>query len=163
MYRTMLLTALCTLTLAATGHAASPSQTALAEELMSLMKVKETMEKSFEAVKQMVPRQIQQMGVAPEGLEKKKAAMELTMDIISQEMSWEKIKDEMAAVYAEVLTAEELKGLIAFYGSPIGRRFTEKQPELMARSMQITQKRMMVVMPMIKKRIEEMKAQRSEP
>ena len=161
MKRIMLFAAVCVLVLAGTSHSDDATRKAKAEELMVLMKVKQTMEKSFEAMKQMMPMQLQQMGVAPGDAAEKEKVMKLTMDIITEEMSWDKIKDEMIAVYAEILTEQELQGLIDFYGSPVGKAFIEKQPELMTRSMRISQSRMMVVMPMIKKKIDEKKAQSS--
>jgi hypothetical protein len=42
--------------------------------------------------------------------------------------------DEIAALYAERLTSEELAGLIAFYKSPIGMKFVAVQPEIMRQS-----------------------------
>jgi hypothetical protein len=74
---------------------------------------------------------------------------EKMMEIVTKEMSWEAMKDEYVAVYAETFTEEELKGLIEFYKSPAGRTFAKKQPELMERSMKLGQKRMLQVMPKI--------------
>jgi len=44
---------------------------------------------------------------------------------------------------------EEPKELIAFYQSPAGKAFMAKQPELMRKSMQLSQKTMMSLMPKI--------------
>ncbi|MCH7927981.1 MAG: DUF2059 domain-containing protein [Candidatus Dadabacteria bacterium] len=60
------------------------------------------------------------------------------------------------SIYAETFTEEELKGAIKFYKSPIGKKFIEKQPELMRKSMQISQKQMTTLMPKIQKLTEEM-------
>ena len=158
MKRITLFTAACAFALTATIHA-DATRTAMAEELMGLMKIKQTMDKSFEAMKQMIPMQLQQMGIAPADAAKREGAMKLTMEIMAEEMSWDKIKGDMTAVYAEILNEEELKGLIEFYGSPVGQQFVDKQPQLVMRSMQVTQGRMMTVMPMIKTRVEELMAQ----
>jgi uncharacterized protein len=42
--------------------------------------------------------------------------------------------DEIAALYAEKLTLQELAALIAFYQSPIGIKFVAVQPEIMRQS-----------------------------
>lgn len=39
-------------------------------------------------------------------------------------------EDIVAKVYAHQFTADELKQLVAFYSSPVGRKLIEKQPEL---------------------------------
>lgn len=42
-------------------------------------------------------------------------------------------------IYAKHLSHKDIKGLIAFYKSPLGRRFVAKQPQIMAESMQAGQ------------------------
>lgn len=49
---------------------------------------------------------------------------------IESEMAWEKIKAIYVASYASVFTQEEIDDLIAFYETPTGRSFIEKQPQL---------------------------------
>ncbi len=110
----------------------------------------------------MLPAQMQkmqhQMGKSdsdPEALVKS----EKMMDMISQELSWEKLKDQYIALYADVFTEAELKGLLAFYESPIGQKFVNKQPELTKRSMILTNRIMLKVVPKMQKMIkEQMKA-----
>jgi uncharacterized protein len=46
---------------------------------------------------------------------------------------------KFAPAYTENLTVEELRALLAFYESPIGRRMTELQPQVTKRSMEIGQ------------------------
>lgn len=44
---------------------------------------------------------------------------------------------------------ESLEGLIAFYESPIGLAWLEKQPDVMMRTAQITQNKMSKLMPLM--------------
>ena len=53
----------------------------------------------------------------------------------------------MAQVYAESLTPDVVKGMIAFYKSPAGQTYLDQQPVIMQKSMVITQKMMMDIMP----------------
>ena len=53
-------------------------------------------------------------------------------------------------------TFQELKDLIAFYKSPAGQAFTRKQPELTMKTMEMTQKLMLQVMPKIQAMTKEM-------
>jgi hypothetical protein len=150
--------ALCTFALVTKGRAEDTQRRALAEELLGLMDIQKNIEKSYEMVKQMVPAQLKQMGVSEETLrDKAKVEMQKMMDLIMNEMSWDKLKDDYISIYAETFTEEELEGVVEFYKSPIGRKFIEKQPELLRRSMQISQKQMGKLMPKIQKLTQEMK------
>jgi hypothetical protein len=55
---------------------------------------------------------------------------------------------EMVPMYAETYTLDEIRQLTAFYASPLGQKMQAKMPELMSRSMQISQR---VIMPRIQK------------
>ncbi|MBX9587931.1 MAG: DUF2059 domain-containing protein [Hyphomonadaceae bacterium] len=48
--------------------------------------------------------------------------------------------DQIAALYAAELTLDELKGIIAFYKSPIGAKFAAVQPGIMRQSMTLGQR-----------------------
>ena len=43
--------------------------------------------------------------------------------------------DQIAVIYAERLTTDDIAGLIAFYKTPLGRKFVATQPDLMKDSM----------------------------
>ena len=45
----------------------------------------------------------------------------------------------LTPAFAEVYTLDELRGLLAFYESPVGKRMIELQPAVMARTMAIGQ------------------------
>ncbi len=127
----------------------------LSEELLVLLDIPKNIQQSFEMVKKMIPGQMEKMGEMT-GQKKDPAAMAAAadqqtsmIDMIAKEMSWDNMKDEFVNLYAETFTEEELKGLIEFYQSPAGRKFIEKQPELMRRSMEMNQRVMMKIMPKI--------------
>lgn len=153
------------------ANAEDATRRALAEELLNEMDMKANMEKTFAMFKKMIPSQMEKMREATEKTKKpteasKKMSDEMSekatkastkmMDEMVQELSWEKIKDDYIRLYAETFTEEELQGLVAFYKSPAGRAFTKKQPELMKRSMELTQKRMFLIMPKIHAMTKEM-------
>ena len=123
----------------------------LAEELLSLMNVQENIEKAFEAVKQMQVTQLKSMGLSGEATDKAQSMQEKVMDVIAEELSWDKLKNDYIDIYAETFNEEELKGLIEFYKSPVGQKFIGKNPELMKRTMEVTQKQLAVIMPKIQR------------
>lgn len=54
---------------------------------------------------------------------------------------------DMATIYSEVFTEEELMGILDFYRSPAGVAMTEKMPQLMEKMMPAQQKMMMGLSP----------------
>jgi uncharacterized protein len=71
---------------------------------------------------------------------------ELTEKMMGK-LSDEGMKVDVAAVYADVFSVEELREINAFFKSPLGQKMIEKMPELMQKSMLITQSRMKSMMP----------------
>ncbi len=158
MRRIVTATIICTVVLVAIVRAEDIPKRALAEQLLGAMEIQKTIEKSFDMVNQMMTAQMKQMGVFSDDAISDKAqdVIQKTMDLVMKEMSWDKLKGDYISIYAETFTEEELKGAIKFYKSPIGKKFIEKQPELMRKSMQISQKQMTTLMPKIQKLTEEM-------
>jgi len=50
------------------------------------------------------------------------------ISMVDEQLSGPKIKAMFEEVYAELFTQEEVDGLIAFYGTPVGQVFADKQP-----------------------------------
>ncbi len=158
MRRTASILVICVFVWLTTASADEVGQRALAEELVNAMEMQKGIENSFEMIKQMIPAQMEQMsGAENESSEEVQARVQIMMDYIAKEMSWDNLKEDYISIYAETFTEEELAGLVEFYKSPVGRKFTEKQPELMKRAMEISQKQMMEIMPKMRKFAEEMK------
>ncbi len=144
----------------ASANAQDQSKRAAAEELLNLVNMKETSEKSSAMIKQMVLAQIQQMrpqkGDAAVSAQMTSQIQKL-MDMISYETSWYRIKEEYITLYSEVFTEPELKDMIAFYKTPSGHALIAKQPEVMRRSMELSQKRTGELMPKIQAMTNELK------
>lgn len=158
MKRTAVLVIVCVIACLATAGADEAKNRELAEELVIAMEMPQALEQSFEMMKQMIPAQMEQMGVSgDETSEEGMAVFKETMDFMAKELTWDNLKEDYITIYAETFTEEELAGLVEFYKSPVGSKFAGKQPELMKRSMELTQKQMMEIMPKIKKFAEEMK------
>jgi uncharacterized protein len=141
------------------ANAQEASKRAMAEELLNLMNMQENIEKSFAMMKQMIPAQMEKMKQTtgqtnmPSNVASQTDKM---MDMLAAELSWNKMKDNYIILYAETFTEDEMKGIIAFYKSPAGQAFTKKQPELMKRSVELSQKLMMQIMPKIQAMTREM-------
>ncbi len=51
--------------------------------------------------------------------------------VIEKEVTWDKLKPEIIGIYRETFTEDELRGIIAFFRSPAGQAFREKQRDAM--------------------------------
>ena len=133
----------------------------LVEELLILTEVDKTLESTFEMVKQMQMDQLKKIplpeGLSEEDSEKIASMQGKIMDIVVEEMGWDKIKGDIIDVYVDVFTKEELEGIIEFYKTPFGQKLIKKQPELMHKSMEIAQKQLTSIMPKLQKAIQDMK------
>jgi len=54
------------------------------------------------------------------------------VDLMRDELSWETLEPLLAEAYARVYTEAELWELAAFFRSPLGQKYTERTPQLMA-------------------------------
>jgi len=131
-----------------------------AEELLQIMEVSRNMEQALAMMKQMQMEQIQKMIAQKdisEGAKEAVSDMQSKMlDMVSEELNWQALKDDVINVYREAFTASELKELVDFYKTPIGAKFISKQPELMQKMMMVSQRRMGDLQPKIMKIADEM-------
>lgn len=70
-----------------------------------------------------------------------------------------KLEPELASLYADAFTEAELKELLAFYQTPVGRKVLEQMPQLMAHAAQLTQERLQQAVPEVDKLLGEMTAE----
>lgn len=57
-----------------------------------------------------------------------------------EQLTFESLINELSLIYAEHFTVEEMRGLIAFYESPLGQRFLEEQPHITQKSTRVGQR-----------------------
>lgn len=107
--------------------AADQGELEAAEELLAAVGMEQVLEQS---ISQMIDMQLQQKpALAPY-----RNVMEA---FFNKHMSYESLKPEMAALYAEYFTEQELRDLIGFYETPTGQKAVAVMPELMGRGAQI--------------------------
>lgn len=72
----------------------------------------------------------------------------------SELFSWDEMRNVYADLYMAVFSEQELRELVEFYRSPIGRKLITRMPELMQRSMQASMERVQRLMPEFQRRFE---------
>jgi len=66
------------------------------------------------------------------------------------------MKEDIIAIYVQVFSEDELKGLLEFYKGPVGQSAINKMPVAMQQSMAVMQKRMPELQQKMKKISEEL-------
>jgi hypothetical protein len=108
-----------------------------AESMLQTMRFEELMEKMLAQQKKQSAAMIRQMtgGAAMAGVDQAEVAafQEKVMDEMMAAMNPAQIKADMAQIYSEIFTKEELAAQSAFYTTPAGRSMVDKTPEAQAR------------------------------
>ena len=144
-------------------HAADDDQAARhtdAEALLNAMHTQQMLVNATTRVHGMVDKYGQQgMSAKTDLTPEQKVAMQKAQDdahaLINQQLGWDAVKTEFIAAYADAFTDDELKGLAAFYNSPLGQKLVEKQPAVTEKMGRLTQQKMMAVMPQVMQKIKE--------
>lgn len=110
---------------------------ASAETLLSAMDMENMMVQSID---QMLQMQIKQNPAIAQFEPQMRA-------FLSKYMSWAGMKEEMVKLYVTEFTESELKELVAFYQTPVGKKAIQKMPALMAKGAEIGQKKVQEHMP----------------
>jgi uncharacterized protein len=149
---------LAVLTISISTPAAPPSDQSI-NQLLQLTKVDKLVDSVFAQMDGVMKSAMQQATKGKPLSAEEQAIMDKQqtkmIGIMKDELSWDKMKDLYVQVYRETFTQEEIDGLIAFYKTPTGQAFVNKQPELMKRTMTIMQQRMAPMMQKIQKMSEE--------
>lgn len=125
------LTALIACPLIARAAEPTEEQKAAAMETLKAMKIDEVLENAITSMLDMQLKQNPQIA-------KFRGVM---LDFFKKYMSWDALKDDMAKIYAEEFTVDELHGLTAFYKTPLGQKLASKQTILMTKGAELGQKR----------------------
>ena len=138
--------------LAGAARADDASRTAKAEELFQAAKMDQGFKQLLEHAQFTIKAQTARLEAA--GADK--AALEQKIsEILSQQMSWDRLRPQYLKVYADTYTEAELDGVLAFYKSPAGQAWFAKSPELGDKTRLITQQAIQNAQAQIRKLIEQ--------
>ena len=77
---------------------------------------------------------------------------------LEQAVGWDKLKPDMIKLYTTTFNEAEMRELIAFYESPLGKKMLEKMPTLTAQSAQLTQGKLETAVPKVNQLLADMTA-----
>jgi len=132
-----------------------------AKELINIMELTKQLDATQQALSKFIDQMVDSQGLSAEEAKQAKALSKKRMESTFEGMKsidWETM---FADIYASVFSEEEIQALIDFYTSPAGKKLLDKQPELIAASLQKMQGEMAKLIPKIQadvaKAIEEAK------
>ncbi|MFT4195370.1 DUF2059 domain-containing protein [Ottowia sp.] len=139
--------------------AAAPASDAVIEELMEVTRSKSLMD-GLNAGMEPMMRAMMADAVKNEQLT---PAQQRAFDrfpakfaaVVREEMGWERMKPQMLAIYREVFTQEEVEGQIAFYRSPAGQAVIDKMPQVMQKTMAMSQQQARDLVPRLQAAMKE--------
>jgi len=135
--------------LSAAALAAPPKEAAI-DELIQVARLREQTETMMQSMEKDLATNMNGMmaGIAgreisPAKRQRLQGMQRQMMQILREEMAWEKIQPIYRQIYKESFTQEEIDGMLAFYRSPVGQAMLQKMPQVMERSMQISRERLL--------------------
>lgn len=157
------LSVLCGAVLLACGStqvlADAASHAADAERFLQLAKADKLVVPVYAQVQQMFSQRFAE-SEAPESkralLESYQAKANAALD---SAVGWEQVKPGMVELYTRNFDEQEMRDLLAFYQSPLGRKVLEKMPMLTAQSAQLTQAKLEAAVPQVNKLLADMTAE----
>lgn len=143
----------------ATARADDASRRAKAEELFATLHMDQTMAQLMKLVMAQVQQSVNSVPGAENMTADQKAKVadfqKRVAALVSEKVGWKALEPDFVDLYATTYTEEELDGILAFYKSPVGQKMLEKTPELMARGVQISQRRMAELQPQLNQMLED--------
>jgi hypothetical protein len=125
-----------------------------AESLLTQMRFEEMMTKMLEQQKDGMLKMMAQSAKGAGGKGGPSSAdleafQRKTMDVMFEAMDLPGMKKDVAKIYAETFTKEELRAQADFYTTPGGKAMLDKQPQMQQKMMAVMGPRMMAAMPKV--------------
>ncbi|QSX30437.1 DUF2059 domain-containing protein [Shewanella cyperi] len=129
------------------------------EELLNAMKADSLMDSIYSQMDGMMQQMAAQLQVKDSEREQFTAYTQKVIQLITDEMGWNKIKGPMVDIYVNNYSEKELADMLAFYRSESGQSMVNKMPAVMQQSMQYTMGMMQQLTPKIQAMSQEFQQQ----
>jgi uncharacterized protein len=143
------------LTLSAGLFADDASKAIKVDELLKVMNVQATIDQVYGQMAKQIDSTTgavaKQYNIPPSQQPDMAEMSKSLMVILSDQLSWEKMKPVYEKIYGEVFDENEIDGLLVFYRSPVGQSFVTKTPLVMQKSGEAMQARLPELMAAMQK------------
>lgn len=127
------------------------------EKLFTLTKTSTMMDSARNQTKKMLYQQMSQQDIPEAKKPIFNKYMSEMIELITNTVNWDKIKSEMTDLYMNNFSENEINDMLSFYRSPTGKKFVEKMPIIMKKSMEIGQRQTQMMIPQLNRLLEQMK------
>lgn len=117
------------------------------KELFTLTDMDKMLDSAYSQMDGVFAQMVGQMNVSEEQKPVLDKFFKKYTALVREELSWKKLEQPVMVTYRQVFTEPEVRELIEFYQSPLGRKMLDKMPELMQASMVSMQESMQGLMP----------------
>lgn len=151
-----IMVALVAISACSVAFAADSDKEALVKELLEVTETQKLLDQVKPQMKSIMNSAV------PENLPPEKQPIvdkynKRVIDLVLEEVNWEKLQPQYVDLYMRVFSESELQEMLVFYRSPLGQKMLKKMPELMQESMVMMQKQMQATLPKLQALIKEMK------
>jgi hypothetical protein len=122
----------------------TPGEVAAVRELLEASRTRENFIRAME------------LGMEQGGMGELTPAMRQALrEFMNEHFRYEDLEPDMIRIYTDLYTEEDIRGMTAFYRTPLGERMVATLPELSAATQGVVQQRLQAVMPLLIQRITE--------
>lgn len=140
------------------AHASEATHRAAAEQMLQVTKAERNIAGFYAQMGAMIEQQFKQMDVPEDAIPILAKFQKKQMDVMKEELSWQKLKDEVASAYMKICSEDEIREITKFFSSPIGVKYVDKIPELTQEMMKSVQSRIPSLTEKMSKIGEELRA-----
>lgn len=123
----------------AVAFADEMSHRKLAGDFMMLTGVEELMNHTFRALKESQLKRVSELKYEGKTPEKDRKLQDRMQKYLDERLVWSNFKKSYEEVYTAVFSEEELKALVQFYSSPVGKKIQKNGLELRKKLLESTQ------------------------
>lgn len=138
------------LALSAPAAADPASHRAAAEALLEARDAQAALEPLYEQARRIMRSGMGRFQATPERRAITERYMDRLASILATDMGWAQLREDYVQIYLDNFSEAELRELMAFYTSPIGRKMAERTPQLVRASVRIAEKHLERLMPKVR-------------
>jgi len=156
MFRAIILAvSLCCLS-PAQSFAATESHREATEKLLVLMNVPGMLDQLDSVFTQAMSQTFAASNPPPEARPLLEKYLNRMSEIMAEELSWDTMKNLYIDIYVDSFSEAEINELAVFFASPIGKKYTDKTPEMMQKASAESQSLMVNMQKRIQQLMQEM-------
>lgn len=143
---------------ASPAHAAPPTEESV-KELLRVTQAESMMENMYGQVENAMRQGMRQASAGQTLSAEQEKMLDIAprkfVAVMRQELNWAVMSPGFVQIYRDTLDQSEVDGLVAFYKSPAGQAFIQKMPQILQRSMALSQSQMASFLPKMRTAMEE--------